>query len=39
MITALMVLYALAAMAGLVVPRILGSLVDAASAGGTWHPR
>ena len=35
MITALLVLHALAAMAGLVVPRILGSLVDAASAGGT----
>jgi ABC-type multidrug transport system fused ATPase/permease subunit len=36
MITALLVLHALAAMAGLVVPRILGSLVDAASAGDTW---
>jgi ABC-type multidrug transport system fused ATPase/permease subunit len=35
MITALLVLHALAAMAGLVVPRILGSLVDAASAAGT----
>jgi ABC-type multidrug transport system fused ATPase/permease subunit len=35
MITALLLLHALAAMAGLVVPRILGSLVDAASAGGT----
>jgi ABC-type multidrug transport system fused ATPase/permease subunit len=35
MITALLVLHALAAMAGLVVPRILGSLVDAASASGT----
>jgi ABC-type multidrug transport system fused ATPase/permease subunit len=35
MITALLVLHALAAAAGLVVPRILGSLVDAASAGGT----
>jgi ABC-type multidrug transport system fused ATPase/permease subunit len=35
MITALLVLHALAATAGLVVPRILGSLVDAASAGGT----
>lgn len=35
MITALLALHALAAMAGLVVPRILGSLVDAASAGGT----
>ena len=35
MITALLVLHALAAMAGLVVPRILGSLVDQASAGGT----
>ena len=32
MITALLVLHALAAMAGLVVPRILGSLVDKASA-------
>jgi len=35
MITALLVLHALAAMAGLVVPRILGSLVDEASAPGT----
>ena len=35
MITALLVLHALAAMAGLVVPRILGSLVDQATAGGT----
>ena len=35
MITALLVLHALAAMAGLVVPRILGSLVDKASAPGT----
>ena len=35
MITALLLLHALAAMAGLVVPRILGSLVDAVSAGGT----
>ena len=35
MITALLVLHALAALAGLVVPRILGSLVDQASAGGT----
>ena len=35
MITALLLLHALAAMAGLVVPRILGSLVDAASAEGT----
>jgi ABC-type multidrug transport system fused ATPase/permease subunit len=35
MITALLVLHALAATSGLVVPRILGSLVDAASAGGT----
>ena len=35
MITALLVLHALAAIAGLVVPRILGSLVDAASAGDT----
>jgi ABC-type multidrug transport system fused ATPase/permease subunit len=35
MITALLVLHALAAAAGLVVPRILGSLVDTASAGGT----
>ena len=35
MIAALLVLHALAAMAGLVVPRILGSLVDAASTGGT----
>jgi ABC-type multidrug transport system fused ATPase/permease subunit len=34
-ITALLVLHALAAVAGLIVPRILGSLVDAASAGGT----
>ena len=34
-ITALLVLHALAALAGLVVPRILGSLVDQASAGGT----
>jgi ABC-type multidrug transport system fused ATPase/permease subunit len=34
MITALLVLHALAALAGLVVPRILGSLVDQASAGG-----
>jgi ABC-type multidrug transport system fused ATPase/permease subunit len=31
----LLVLHALAALAGLVVPRILGSLVDQASAGGT----
>ena len=35
MITALLVLHALAAIAGLVVPRILGSLVDKASAPGT----
>ncbi len=35
MITALLVLHALAAIAGLVVPRILGSLVDQASAPGT----
>jgi len=35
MITALLVLHALAALAGLVVPRILGSLVDEAAAGGT----
>jgi ABC-type multidrug transport system fused ATPase/permease subunit len=35
MITALLLLHALAAMAGLVVPLILGSLVDAVSAGGT----
>jgi ABC-type multidrug transport system fused ATPase/permease subunit len=35
MITALLVLHALAAMAGLVVPRILGSLVDKASVPGT----
>jgi ABC-type multidrug transport system fused ATPase/permease subunit len=35
MITALLVLHALAALAGLVVPRILGSLVDQATAGGT----
>lgn len=35
MITALLLLHALAALAGLVVPRILGSLVDQASAGGT----
>ena len=35
MITALLLLHALAAAAGLVVPRILGSLVDAASAGRT----
>jgi ABC-type multidrug transport system fused ATPase/permease subunit len=35
MITAMIVLHALAALAGLVVPRILGSLVDQASAGGT----
>jgi ABC-type multidrug transport system fused ATPase/permease subunit len=35
MVTALLVLHALAATSGLVVPRILGSLVDAASAGGT----
>ena len=35
MITALLLLHALAAMAGLVVPRILGSLVDAASAEGS----
>jgi ABC-type multidrug transport system fused ATPase/permease subunit len=34
MITALLVLHALAAAAGLVVPRILGSLVDAVSADG-----
>jgi ABC-type multidrug transport system fused ATPase/permease subunit len=34
-ITALLLLHALAAVAGLIVPRILGSLVDAASAGGT----
>jgi ABC-type multidrug transport system fused ATPase/permease subunit len=33
-ITALLLLHALAAVAGLIVPRILGSLVDAASAGG-----
>ncbi|HET9778687.1 MAG TPA: ABC transporter ATP-binding protein, partial [Propionibacteriaceae bacterium] len=35
MITALLLLHALAAMAGLVIPRILGSLVDTVSAGGT----
>jgi ABC-type multidrug transport system fused ATPase/permease subunit len=35
MITALLVLHALAALAGLVVPRILGSLVDKISAPGT----
>jgi ABC-type multidrug transport system fused ATPase/permease subunit len=35
MITALLLLHALAAMAGLVVPLILGSLVDTVSAGGT----
>jgi ABC-type multidrug transport system fused ATPase/permease subunit len=35
MITSLLVLHALAALAGLVVPRILGSLVDQASAPGT----
>ena len=35
MITALLVLHALAALAGLVVPRILGWLVDEASAPGT----
>ena len=35
MITALLVLHALAALAGLVVPRILGSLVDKMSAPGT----
>ena len=35
MITAMILLHALAALAGLVVPRILGSLVDQASAGGT----
>jgi ABC-type multidrug transport system fused ATPase/permease subunit len=34
-ITALLLLHALAAVAGLIVPRLLGSLVDAASAGGT----
>jgi ABC-type multidrug transport system fused ATPase/permease subunit len=34
-ITALLLLHALAAIAGLVVPRILGSLVDAVSAGDT----
>ncbi|HZL74428.1 MAG TPA: ABC transporter ATP-binding protein, partial [Propionibacteriaceae bacterium] len=34
-ITALLLLHALAAVAGLIVPRILGSLVDAASAGNT----
>jgi ABC-type multidrug transport system fused ATPase/permease subunit len=34
-ITALLLLHALAAVAGLIVPRILGSLVDAASAGST----
>ena len=34
-ITALLLLHALAALAGLIVPRILGSLVDAVSAGGT----
>jgi ABC-type multidrug transport system fused ATPase/permease subunit len=33
-ITALLLLHALAAVAGLIVPRILGSLVDATSAGG-----
>ena len=35
MITALLLLHALAAMAGLVVPRFLGLLVDAASAEGS----
>jgi ABC-type multidrug transport system fused ATPase/permease subunit len=35
MITSLLVLHALAALAGLLVPRILGSLVDEASAAGT----
>jgi ABC-type multidrug transport system fused ATPase/permease subunit len=35
MITALLILHALAALAGLVVPRILGALVDKASAPGT----
>jgi ABC-type multidrug transport system fused ATPase/permease subunit len=34
-ITAMLLLHAMAAVAGLIVPRILGSLVDAASAGGT----
>jgi ABC-type multidrug transport system fused ATPase/permease subunit len=35
MVTALLVLHALAATAGLIVPRILGALVDAVSEGGT----
>ena len=39
MITALLLLHALAAMAGLVVPRILGSLVDAARPAAPWQRR
>ncbi len=37
MIIALLVLHGLAAAAALVVPRILGALVDAAAAGGDWE--
>ena len=38
MVAALLVLHALAAIAGLVVPRILGALVDQAAAPGTPAP-
>ncbi|SDR69047.1 ABC-type multidrug transport system, ATPase and permease component [Friedmanniella luteola] len=39
LVVALLVLHALAALAGLVVPRILGQLVDAAGAGGSLGAR
>jgi ABC-type bacteriocin/lantibiotic exporter with double-glycine peptidase domain len=39
LVVALLALHALAAVAGLVVPRILGRLVDAASAGGSLAAR
>ena len=39
LVVALLTLHALAALAGLVVPRILGRLVDAASAGGSLAAR
>ncbi|WP_375424271.1 ABC transporter ATP-binding protein [uncultured Friedmanniella sp.] len=39
LVTALLLLHALAAVAGLVVPRILGHLVDLATAGGTGTSR
>ena len=39
LVVALLVLHALAALAGLVVPRILGTLVDAAGAGGSLADR